>query len=327
MQYVRLLVALVLCGPAYAASDLTGPTGGGGPGFGVVGMVGSASAPPPSYTGPGDIVSGATAWYGLRAYTAAIAAAATQKLINIRNTATSETCDVIVATNGGFGNVANCSGSSSGDTVAVFCALSGGPCAITEFYDQSGNGSNATQATAGDQPALTLSCINSLPCVVFNGTSDFLATAAALALSTTATISTVAERTGSFTSNMSIMGESTQSNIAGFSSSANTVFVCQNCSFVTATAADSVWHALQFVATGTTGTFINVDGVPGSTGNPGSGSWGAVAMQIGRGNGNLLKGNMTEVGIWSANFSSGNNTAVCQNQQAYYGAGNFGAAC
>jgi hypothetical protein len=115
---LAVLAFTLLCVPASAQLTATGVGGGDfGPSSGG------------SYTGPGDIVSGATSWYGLRAYSAAIAAAATQKLINIRNIATSETCDVIVATNGGFGNVANCSGSSSGDTVAVFCAESSSSCA------------------------------------------------------------------------------------------------------------------------------------------------------------------------------------------------------
>lgn len=124
-----------------------------------------------SYSGPGDVVTGASLFYGLRAYNSTIAAAATAKLIKVRNTSTSETCDVIVATSGGFGNVANCSGSSNGDTVAVFCALSGGSCTVATWYDQIAT-YNVTQATTANQPSLMLSgCLGTSPCIVYNGST------------------------------------------------------------------------------------------------------------------------------------------------------------
>lgn len=56
----------------------------------------SASA----YTGPGDIVSGATAWYGLRAYSAAVAATGTQKAVNVRRASDNATQDILILTNG-----------------------------------------------------------------------------------------------------------------------------------------------------------------------------------------------------------------------------------
>ena len=38
--------------------------------------------------------------------------------------------------------------------------------------DQSGNNNNATQATSGKQPTLSLTGLNSLPCIIFNGTTS-----------------------------------------------------------------------------------------------------------------------------------------------------------
>lgn len=101
-----------------------------------------------SYTGPGDIVAGWKAWYGLRAFSAAVAATGTQKSGNVRNGTTAETCDILIATSGLLGLTANCSGSSSGETPSAFCTS--GSCFITEWYDQTGNGNNVSQATAGD---------------------------------------------------------------------------------------------------------------------------------------------------------------------------------
>ena len=113
----------------------------------------------PSYTGPGDTVS-FTAWYGLRAYSAAVAAAGTQPLIRIRNTATSELCDVLVAITGGMGLTSNCTGAGAGQTVSSFCG--GVDCKVQTVYDQvAGNvcaGSttcNIVQTTTANQPALS----------------------------------------------------------------------------------------------------------------------------------------------------------------------------
>ena len=53
-----------------------------------------------AYVGPGDIVSGATAWYGLRAYSAAIAATGTQKAINIRRASDNTTKDILIRKSG-----------------------------------------------------------------------------------------------------------------------------------------------------------------------------------------------------------------------------------
>jgi len=58
------------------------------------------------------------------------------------------------------------------DTAAVTSWLGGGTGYCTTLYDQSGNGYNASQATAGNQPALDLS--GSIPCLDFDGTNDVL---------------------------------------------------------------------------------------------------------------------------------------------------------
>ena len=96
-----LLAALLLAPPLAKAQDAT-----------VIIPWASAA---PTYTGPGDIVS-FTAWYGLRAYSAAVAATGTQKAINITRASDSEVCDVLIATSGSLGLTANCTGADSGIT-------------------------------------------------------------------------------------------------------------------------------------------------------------------------------------------------------------------
>lgn len=91
----------------------------------------SASA----YTGPGDIVSGATAFYGLRAYSAAVAATGTQKAVNVRSAKDNSTQDILILTSGnldtasaatfaGTDATATCSTTGSSTTLACTGASS-----------------------------------------------------------------------------------------------------------------------------------------------------------------------------------------------------------
>lgn len=56
------------------------------------------------------------------------------------------------------------------DTSAVTAWLGGGTGYITTFYDQSGNGRDATQSTPSKQASLSLA--GSIPCAQFDGTDD-----------------------------------------------------------------------------------------------------------------------------------------------------------
>src|SRR5216684_3558491 len=147
------------------------------------------------FTGPGDVVSGATAWYGLRAYSTADRG---NKLVNVCDPANVTCADWL-------------SDALTGKLVATTNPLNGTDCTVSTtctlntFYDRSGANScagavpcDATQATAANRPTLTWSCINSLPCAVFNGTSDVLQSPVFTAASTS-TISAVVNRAGNFT--------------------------------------------------------------------------------------------------------------------------------
>lgn len=160
----RLLFAALIwlaSWPALAQVPTTG-AGRGAP---------SSSGPPPSYTGPVDIVASPTAIYALRAASAAIAAAGTQKIVNVSASGTTPanvTCDILVASNGGLANTANCStGSFNGTAAATFCAIGSGSCIVETWYDQGGGGLNQSINTG--TVALTFSCIGALPCLTFNG--------------------------------------------------------------------------------------------------------------------------------------------------------------
>jgi hypothetical protein len=255
------------------------------------------------------VVSGAAAFWGLRAYNNAFALAGSNAL-NVRNTATGETCNVPVTSAGGLGKVTGCSGSSSGDTLATFCAEDSGTCAVTELYDQTGNGNNLTQSTTGDQPTLTLNCINSLPCITFNGSQDLSVSASTMAQPVSyigtairTSVNTYAGIVGSYN------GEGEE---FGFCNSANKGYIYASSNVcISGTMSDNRWHAIQAVIDGASSSF-NWDG-NSNTLSPGS--FGAQATwYFGQG----LTGSIAEAGVWAEAFSSTQISALCHNQYTYW---------
>ena len=276
-------------------------------------IVNSAKHPvaPSGYTGPLDVVSGADALYTLRAASAAQASAGTKTLINIKNGTTSETCDVLVASNGGFGNVANCSGASSGVSVATFCLAA--TCTVQTWYDISGanycSGSPCNLNLSASAPTLHLTGdFGSLPYVSFAGQTYLPITFTSI--SPPWTISGVAERTGNFTTIQYINTANTPALV--FASSANTIAgACDGNVDSTVTAADSASHSASVVGT-VTDCILNVDGTINDTSK-------TIAAYSGLYPPYALTGDITEVGVWPLGFTSGQQTSMCHNQYSYWG--------
>jgi len=100
-----------------------------------------------NYQGPGDIVPGATGWWGLRAYNNAFAAAGSNAVLLLNQTTGSTQAIAVTAT--GDLNVA---------AAQSFCANA--VCSIETWYDQTGNGHNMTQANQYSQALLLFNCTN-----------------------------------------------------------------------------------------------------------------------------------------------------------------------
>lgn len=269
------------------------------------------------YVGPGDLVPGAMAWYGLRAYSAA-KAIAQAPAANVTNSTNTETCDIKLATTGGLAaTVANCSGASSGTVIATFCA---GGCRIGTLYDQSGNGLNATQATFANQIPLVLSCISALPCFSTTGASQFL-NATITSQASPYSVSMVYDRTNSASTNIPIFATGSGFQVTS-GPSANTIQAAQSTSLFTAAATDNANHSIATILNGaSSGFYIDGTWTPGSTVAVASNTALAIASAIGTTDTN----NMGEVGLWPAAFtgtSSANalqTNALCHNQFAYWG--------
>lgn len=370
----RPLLTLALSLVTTWASAQLATTGAGGP---------SKAA----YTGPGDVVSSAIVWYGLRAYNASYAAAK-GKAFNLRRASDNATCDFDVATSGTLGvsdsgcgtgvglslaafatQDATCTGTIASTTLTCASASStphagstltgagltqpsyittcgafiggAGTCTlnaaqtvsvgetitmtyglnVATAYDQTGGGHNATQATAGNQPALLPSCLKSgaLPCLTFNGSSTTMTTSSFGSTNQPLTFSGVAERIGNFTS----FGDISITNSGGpvgyaFDSAANSFlgYGGLNC---TAAQTDSVLHSIQAILFGSLQSFLNIDGTTTSC-NAGNNSFGGL-MFVGSFNGssNFLNGFLGQTGLWGSQFTTLQLANMHANDSAYWG--------
>lgn len=214
------LLCLSLISPAVAQNGYVGGIGAGdmggnlsgGIGFGLVaGAVGSA--PSPSYQGPGDIAPGALGFWSCgRAYNDAYATAQSPLCTVVDTTTGLASCTFNVGTNG-YANLTAlvCVGNTL--SVTTFCTVTHLGCSVSEMFDQSGNGLNATQASLVDMPAFTLNAQNSLPCPAGTNTTGTVLTTSPLIRGAPYSMEAVAERTGAVTTPQTIVGSATTGNL------------------------------------------------------------------------------------------------------------------
>jgi len=265
----------------------------------------------PSYTGPGNIVSGAVAWWGFRGY----------------NGAYSGNCCVICTASDAACETETISGGNLVlGTLGTTC-LTSGTCLVKTMYDQSGAnacaGSTAcdvTQATVADQPAFTAAALHSIPCATFNG-AQYLETANSLTLAQPFSYSAVAKRTGADTSiNVIFTHHSTLNPFFAFAASTNTFEVTSGTA-ITATAADGSFHVIEAVQNGSSpASSLTIDGTT-TTGSSGAHTYGddIDLGAAGFSGSNYLNGPFCEGGIWSVAFTSTQITNLTNNQNSYWG--------
>jgi hypothetical protein len=275
----------------------------------------AASAGGGGYTGPGDIVSGAKVWVGLRGYTAAIASGGTTPAVRLIRTDTHQ-CDVLIASNGGLGNTSNCStGGDNATAVATWCNAT--TCNIDIFYDQSGNGFNFQANGPSNRATLTLSCLSSLPCADFTSAAAYYQ-ATITDTAQTLSYSYVVERTGN-------------------TSAQNDLYCLGNCTFFDTTAnigayfgntgeasiTNSAWHAVQIIVNGASNSAVAVDATQTTGLNMGTATTGANFWLGSQNSGgtNPLTGKLTEAGMWGPGtaFTGTQQTNMCHNQFTYWG--------
>jgi Alpha-L-arabinofuranosidase B, catalytic len=267
-----------------------------------------------NYVGPGDLVSGAKAWYGLRAYNNAYGTGS-NNAITIRRTSDSTTSNIKILTNGAL------------DTASATTFCNATTCFIQTFFDQSGAlncssaACDATQPTAANQPQLIFNCINTtLPCARFVGASDQkLVTPGVTLIAQPFTISFSAKRTSTFTSYNAVFGSTISGVQGGYGPAANQAYIFGGTLPVqTATASDSAYHNVFGILNATSSSLV-VDATTTGSLSPGtSGVVNSIAIGDSENSTNPFTGDFLETGVWPGALSGANMTSICHNQFVYW---------
>lgn len=263
-------------------------------------------APASSYTGPGDIVSGWVAWYGLRAFSGATAGT---KAANICNSGDVNCTDVNTLANGDFDV-------TTAQAAPLNCGGTGGTCTIKTWYDKSGNGHDVSQATIASRPTLSFSCINtSLPCMVASA-SQSLGPATIGTIPNPRSVEMVSEQTSN-TGNNQVLVDNASFISVFYASAGNTSLFCGS-TINSAAATDNAFHAIEDVCQSGTGLkSITVDSTTSTFTETVAGPGGGESVTTPDPVNGTLK--LTEVGIWNGAFSGANISALHANASSFWG--------
>ena len=319
-RVVAIVAALLVCGISYAQAQ---PIPAFGEGFGGMGNEGAPPSPG-GYIGPGDVISGANVWYGLRAYNQA-RATATGNIAIFRRSSDSTTCTGIA--NASTGDLDLITAYCGGSNLPTFCGVSAGNCFATRLYDQSGanacTGSvscDVVQATTADQPQLIFNCNFALPCLRFanNGLMGLVSAANLTSLSQPFSVSFVANQTGSTSAN-NVIGAYGIAVQWGMSSTTNDATFYAGNVVVVAGAAQSSIHSIQFVVSGAT-SIANIDGTQTTGLNAGTnvGTSNPPAIGENSSGANEFFGDFYENGSWPIGFSNTQQATMRTNQKTYW---------
>lgn len=250
-----------------------------------------------AFIGPGDIVFGAAAWWGLRAYSKTTVG---KRLIQLRRDSDNAVQDFFTMSSGSL------------DTGSILAFAAGANLFITTAYDQIG-ALHLSQSTAANQPQFVFDSFgNGRPCLRFGGPGVYLGliSTGTLTASTPLTFSLIAKRTANFTQAQAMM-ESASTFGPQISSTPNDWIL----GGLLVAAADNAFHAGQYVYNGASAD-LNVDGSSNATTasfsfNNETVAWGSTVL--------FLHGDMPEIGIWPLPFTSAQSANMSANQHNYWG--------
>lgn len=273
---------------------------------------GAQAVAPPSYQGPGDLIPGATAWYGLRAYTLNYAQAH-GPLLRLHRLSDDDQCDVNAADTGGFGQTANCPQSgNNGTTADAFCNAT--TCVVVALYDQTaGNQCSGTcdfqQRIVSSQPTLTFNCFGTNPCIKLVGVQQFTSSGN-LALPQPFSLVVAASNSGTAMAEvLTAYGNEVQLGFNAFST--GDIYVTAGTLDHVSGYPTSTMLTIMFVASDPT-SVLTVNG-------------GADAVTVGAGNFatqitlGAMTGLFTEGGIWPNRLSVAQQGSLNSNMRTYWG--------
>jgi hypothetical protein len=305
MRITALFLGLWLS--VFAAWQLAAQTSSHMPTLGAGGPVAGGGG----YTGPGDVVSGAKAWYGFRAYNNTWAAGS-GKIANICLASNTSCTDMVSNSSGNM--VITAPGGTTCTAINCF---------VHTLYDQSGNNGcsggpcDIVQATAANQPLFIPSCIASLPCMKTGTNASIqLQGPSSGPVITAEPITAVfyGEYLGSMGTNNVMAYCNGGTFIGGSSISMYDLSAVQSILF-----SASAFHAAQGVLNGSSSVFY-VDGAstgvaaPGGAPTCGNGSSGKYTIGAGATAGVFVN----ESGIWAIAFSGGQQSSMNSNMVSYW---------
>jgi hypothetical protein len=279
---------------------------------------GALDAAASSYTGPGNVVAGAAAFWGLRGYSSGFSG----PVANICDVATGLTC----------ADATWASGTLTVPTIGgVACNNSTNVCQVATLYDQSGalacGGATAcdlSQTTVAKRPTLIVpgaanGCTSDASyCISFsaqclpNATTPYTH---ALPIS----VVFIGNRTGgtsSLSTGVSVRGSTT---VVGWAAATDALRITAGTA-QTIAGTDNAWHAVQGIWSNSVGA-LSADGST-TTANNGTNAPTAQLLIMGSTantcTGAALAGKMSEAGIWPLDFTS-SISALNSNAHSYWG--------
>lgn len=251
------------------------------------------------YTGPGDLQSGASAWWGLRAYSNATTTASAVDVFGLSTTTT-------------FTFVTKADGTLelSAGGAAAFLAANVGNMLVTKLYDQTGNGHHMI-GSGGSGPAFTINGLGSLSVITFVSSKVLTATGFAVAQPYTVA--------GAFKTTTSANVQALLTDSTGAQFLLNTTPALRlksNTSLDGGTTTSGTWFALQGQGNGAS-SVVSVNGSD-TSGNAGTNGYSAGhSITIGGDDfSENFVGAFGEEGIWPSAFGS---SAMSSNIRTFWG--------
>lgn len=262
-----------------------------------------------TYVGPGDIMSGAYAWWGLRAYNAATAGT---PAIDLVDQAGANQVTISTKTDGTLNNAA---------ITAWILANSVTAPKVKKLYDQTGNGRHLTQATLANMPDFILANPafgNQRPTMNFRRANGQQLVSGAIALNqTTGSFSCVGMRNGAFNDGNGLISTGSGGWGIVFSANADTVFPFSGSLSNTVYGTAFSSHRFQAVFNGSS-SFISSDGQFTAPASPGTSAFDSF-FTLGNGwGGRFLTGTISEGGYWTSVWSTPDVLAMDANQKNYW---------
>lgn len=226
------------------------------------------------------------------------------------------------------------------DTAALLTFAGAGNAFVTRWYDQSGSGAHLEQGTTTAQPSIVtagvVNVLDSLPCVTFDGTNDYL-TVASVGLYAAGAATMAAVFSGASAANSVVLGESNnagggalyrlmRSSTAAWNTQATNSGGTSM--WANSAAGDTTFDAAQHQAFfADSGSQINTwrDGAPKHVALAATRSGVMTLSNLSMGahlNGgtptNFLNGRVQEIVLWTSNQSV-DRTGICDAQKTYWG--------